>query len=71
MRATVDDRQQIAEAEREACARIAEGRFIWHKHSRKHVQAEEARAIAAAIRDRNVYGETASPGFAKAGRRRA
>ncbi len=57
MRTTVEDQQSIAEVEREACAKLAEGRAIMHKaEGRGHAgAAREALAIAAAIRDRTRW----------------
>ena len=44
--------------EREACAKLAEGRAIYHKHAGHGVAAREAQAIADAIRSRTQYPQT-------------
>ena len=41
--------------EREKCAKIAEGRAIFHRAEGRMTQAKEAAAIAEAIRSRSLY----------------
>jgi hypothetical protein len=52
--------------ERELCAKIAEGRAVWHRDKGRGREAKEADAIADAIRDRSVYPDPKRPALARA-----
>lgn len=55
------DVERAIRTEREKCAKLSEGRAMLHRVEHRVKQAEEAFAIAAAIRSRSVYPDDGLP----------